>query len=329
MDKVRTGLPHAISYGLLVALTLPVCASADTPWRALKAEGSRSLHSVAISADGKVLAQTDDAIIRVWDLQAGKLLQSWKLQGGALGLRRVALSPDGKRLAVTSTALYHGDILVYDTANGKLLWKQKDATKSSYLEVTFSPDGKRVVSTGNFIDAKDKQSLLKVWDAADGTFQRELKGGTTRCHLPIPFAPDGKTVVALSGNDRLIFWDVETGKASPEVRVLKEGEWIEEYVFAPDGKVLAIRSNKSLFLWDRASAKRLRVLSDKEGEGGPLQFSADGASLLGFNREGLRAWDVKTGAARTLLKMEYSGPQAYSPDRKKLASGFDVYQIPE
>jgi WD40 repeat protein len=226
-------------------------------------------------------------------------------------------------------ALYHGDILVYDTTNAKLIWTQKNATHSSWLDLAFSPDGKRLVSTGNFIDAKDKESLLRVWDAADGKFERELKGHTTQRDLPIPFAPDGKTVVALFGNDRLIFWDIETGQASPEVRVaLKEDERIGGYVFAPDGKVLAIRSDKSLFLWDRVKAKRLRELSDRN-EGHPLQFSADGHSLRGFTAEGLVAWDLKTGVARTLLKMEYSHPQTFSLDRKKITSGFDVYPLPE
>jgi WD40 repeat protein len=297
----------------------------------LKAESSRTLDAVAISADAKVLVQADQDTVYVWDLPAGKLLQSWKWSGDRVGrLRSVALAPDGKRLAASFVALYHGDILVYDTENGKLIWKQKDATRSSWLDLAFSPDGKRLVSTGNFIDAKDKESLLRVWDAADGKFQRELKGHTTQRDLPIPFAPDGKTVVALSGNDRLIFWDIETGQASPEVRVaLKEDERIAGYVFAPDGKVLAIRSDKSLFLWDRVNAKRLRELSDRNGEGHPSQFSADGCSLLGFTAEGLVAWDVKTGVARTLLKMEYSHPQTFSLDRKKITSGFDVYSLPD
>src|SRR5262249_62168409 len=101
------------------------------------------------------------------------------------------------------------------------------------------------------------------------------------------------------------------------------------YVFAPDGKMLAIQSDKSLFLWDRANVKRLRELSDMNGGGHPLQFSADGRSLLGFTAEGLVAWDVKTGVARTLLKMEYSHPQTFSPDGKKITSGFDVYPLPK
>jgi WD40 repeat protein len=298
-----------------------------TSRQTLKAEGSRTLDAVAISADGKVMVQADQDTVYVWDLPAGKLLRSWKWSGDRIGrFRSVALAPDGKRLAASFVALYHGDILVYDTATGKPLWKQKDASNSSWLDMAFSPDGKRLVSTGNFID----ESLLRVWDAADGKFQRELKGRTTHADLPIPFAPDGKTVVALSGNDRLIFWDIETGKASPEVRVaLKEDERIGEYVFAPDGKVLAIRSDKSLFLWDRANAKRLREFADSKGQGSPLQFAADGSSLLGFTAEGLVAWDVKTGVARTLLKIEYSHPQTFSPDRKKITFGFDVYPLPE
>src|SRR5262249_21232465 len=151
----------------------------------LKAESSRTLDAVAISADGKVLVQADQATVHVWDLPAGKLLRSWKWSGVRAGrLRRVALAPDGRRLAASFVALYHGDILVYDTANGKLILTQEDATRSSWLDLAFAPDGKRLVSTGNFIDARDKESLLRVWDAVDGKFQRELKGHTTQRDLP-------------------------------------------------------------------------------------------------------------------------------------------------
>ena len=329
MILIRSGTLQTYLAGVVAVLSLTAVVADEPRKQVLKAEGSGSLSAVAISADGKILAQTEDGIIRVWDLPAAKLLRSWKWKPSTLGAQRIALSPDGKRLATTSTALYHGDILVYDTANGELLWKQEDATESSWLELTFSPDGKRLVSTGNFIARKDEESLLKVWDAADGHFLRELKGGTKFRDLPIPFTPDGKTVVALSGADRLVFWDIETGKASPEVRVPNDDGAIAEYAAAPDGKTLAIRTTKSLYLWDRPSGKRLRVLSTKEGEGGKLQFSADGFSVLGFNQAGLQAWDVKTGEVRTLLKMEYSSPRAFSPDRKVLASGFDVHLVPK
>ncbi len=330
MGRTRTVRPRAFHYGLLLVLTVAAPLNAEPPKLILKAEGSRSLNSVAFSADGKVFAQVEENDIHLWDFPSGKLLRSWKpTQGTGSRLGCLALSPDGKRLAVASTHLYHGNILVFDTADGKLVWQQKDATNSEWLELAFSPDGKRLVSTGNFIDRKDEESLLKVWNAADGKFLRELKGGTKLRDLPIPFAPDGKSVLAVAGDDRLIVWDIESGRTSADVRVAPEGETIAEYAFAPDGKTLAVRSNKSLFLWDRANAKRLLVFSDKEGEGTGLQFNADGSSLLGFRREGLAAWDVKTGAARTLLKMEYSGPRTFSPDRKRLVSGHDAHPIPE
>ena len=330
MSGIRTDHPSALRCGLLLVLAFAAPVNAEPRKQTLKAEGSASLGSVAIAADGKVLAQTAANTIHVWDLPSGKLLRSWKpSQQNGYELGRVAVSPDGKRLAVASARLYHGDILVYDTADGTLVWKQRDATNSTWLELAFSPDGKRLVSTGNFIDSKGKESLLRVWNAADGKFQRELQGATKNRDLPIPFAPDGKSVLALAGPDRLIVWDIETGIASPEVRVAPEGESIAEYAFAPDGKAFAIRSNKSLSLWDRMNGKRLRVLSDNKGEGTGMQFTADGSSLLGFTPEGLAAWDVKTGAARTLLKMDYSGPRTFSPDRKQLVSGYDVHPIPE
>jgi WD40 repeat protein len=335
MSRTRLA-QHALVLTVFLACNSGTLRADEAPkWR-LKAEGSQTPKAVAISADNKVLAQVDNELIRIWNLETGKLVRSWKNPEGTLVRTSASLSPDGKRLAVSGTTLYHGDILVFNTGDGELVWHKKDATNSSWLELTFSPDGKRVVSTGNFIDQKDKETLLKVWDAENGGLLHELKGGTKCRDLPIPFAPDGKTTVALSEFDRLIFWDITTGKASPEVRVVEAGwsnetneayaNWIGEYAFAPDGKLLAIRSPKSLFLWDRETAKRVRELASP-GEGTHLQFSADGSAVLGFTNRGLVSWDVKTGTAKTLLKIEYSSPVAFSPDRKLFVSGFDVYQI--
>jgi WD40 repeat protein len=335
MRVIQSCLRYAIPLWALAALNLPAGVAVEPRPQVLKAEGSGSLTSVAFSSDGRLLAQTEHSLIRVWDLKAGKVLRSWKPPNRTEGqLHSVTFSPDGKRLAVAA-ADYGCEILVYDTETGKLLW-QKKTREAAEVRLSFSPDGKWLLSTGDFSRGK-KENILTVWRAADGELHRELEGTPMlNNEVPIAFAPDGKTVAAVSDRRKVVLWDIESGKAVPEIRVGK-AIYISAIAFSPDGKVLAVGTTNSVFLWDLPGGKPLRVFTERKDVAGDvhqrmahlLQFSADGAAVFAFLDSKLQAWDVKTGEARKAPVVAWSRASAFSADRKAVASGFNVYQIPE
>jgi WD40 repeat protein len=336
MRVIQSWLRYAIAIGALAALNLPAGVAVEPQPQVLKAEGSDSLTSVAFSADGQWFAQTEFDLIRVWDLKAGKVLRSWKPPGErSLGLQSVTFSPDGKRLAVADPG-YGCAILVCDPATGKLLW-QKQTRRASEVRLSFSPDGKWLLSTGDF-SRGSKEHILTVWRAADGELHRELEGAPMlNNEVPIAFAPDGKAVAAVSGRGKVVLWDIESGKADPEIPVDKAGHPISTLAFSPDGKVLAVGTTNAVFLWNLPGGKPLRVLSERKDAASDvqqrmahlLQFSADGATVFAFLDGKLQAWDAKTGEARKAPVVEWSRASAYSADRKALAAGFDIYPLPE
>src|SRR5262245_29456234 len=161
MRVIQSCLRHAIPLWALTALNPPAGVAAEPEARVLKAEGSGFLTSVAFSGDGRLLAQTEHALVRVWDLKAGKVLRSWKPPESTGGeLHSATFSPDGKRLAVAA-ADYGCEILVYDPETGQLLWGNK-TRGASEIELSFSPDGKRLVSTGDFSRNRGKDIVLNV-----------------------------------------------------------------------------------------------------------------------------------------------------------------------
>src|SRR5262249_9104246 len=91
-------------------------------------------HQIAYSGNGKILASSDDRIIRLWDAATGRGLGQY--QGG----RAFALSADGTRLAASATVPDKGLLSIWDTASGKEL--RQLALHSEVTVAAFSPDGK-------------------------------------------------------------------------------------------------------------------------------------------------------------------------------------------
>ena len=72
------------------------------------------------------------------------------------------------------------------------------------LSVSFSPDGKWIVSGGY-------DTTLKIWDAASGKEKRTLTGHT-KAVMSVSFSPDGKWIVSGSKDHTLKVWDASSGK---------------------------------------------------------------------------------------------------------------------
>ena len=88
----------------------------------------------------------------------------------------------------------------------------KELTLKGHLgrvtSVSFSPDGKRIVS-GCF------DSTLKVWDAETGQELLTLKGHSDWVRS-VSFSPDGKRIVSGSDDNTLKVWDARRLEKSPE-----------------------------------------------------------------------------------------------------------------
>jgi RNA polymerase sigma factor (sigma-70 family) len=217
-----------------------VNAQTWAPQRKLESEGS--LHVVAFSADGTVLAvgggdhpRTENgAFVRLWDVQKQKWLGGTpEAKPPGETVRDVAtclaFSSDGKLLAV---GYFSGKIHLLDGRTGERK-HVLEAHGEMVNQVAFSPDGATLVS-GSY----DKTA--KLWDVPTAKIRQALDGVKDYV-MAVTFSPDGKllaTAEQAPDNKRVTLWDAQTGAARYTYR--DEALALVALAFSPDGKTLAV-----------------------------------------------------------------------------------------
>lgn len=162
--------------------------------RTIAAPHGDGIWALALSSDGSLLASGGaDETVKLWRMETGELEATFQHSGWVTS---VALSPDDRTLAAGNWPrkglTNHGvEVRVWDVSSRRRRLTLKGHRSASFA-VTFSPDGKTLVSGGGAGD-------VKLWDSATGdlraTFEMPLDGwifGTV-------FSPDGRTLVCPSG----------------------------------------------------------------------------------------------------------------------------------
>jgi WD40 repeat protein len=111
---------------------------------------------------------------------------------------------------------------------------------------TFSPDGKKVVTTS-------RDQTVRIWDTESGKELHKLEEHTVP-FVYAAFSPDGKQIVthAMYAKDsNVIIWDVETGK---KLHTQKLGDSVLSVAFSLDGKKIAsVSDDQTVCIWDTES----------------------------------------------------------------------------
>ncbi len=121
-----------------------------------------SVHSIAFSPDGKILASgSGDKTIKLWDISTGETIKM--LTGHSKGVDSVSFSPDGKILASGS---YDKTIKLWDVSTGENI-RTLTGHSNDVNSVSFSPDGK-ILASGS------EESTIKLWNISTGMNIRTL-----------------------------------------------------------------------------------------------------------------------------------------------------------
>ncbi len=158
------------------------------------------INSIAFSADSKTLVSASRWEVTYWDVNTGKMINSFKQLQRRDSITSVAFSWNGKMIVTGSS---NGTIRLRDANSGEQIRMFRIKQNVRINCIAFSPDNKTIVTGGN-----DENLLL--YDTNSGKHIRTIKEHQ-RYINSVAFSADGKSIVSTS-KDEIYLWDANTGQ---------------------------------------------------------------------------------------------------------------------
>ena len=266
---------------------------------------NRRVDTLKYSPDGtKLLVAGVDSLVRLLDARDGQTIATYS--GFEWGVCSVAISADGRRIAASSGfegVINSYEVRVWETESRQQLLNLNGHTHT-VTGIAFSPDGKRLVSTGN-----DRR--VKVCDLESGRefMSFSIDDGET---FGVTYSRDGQRILVSGGDSLVHIWNANTGEPLPPLSGHRNG--VRAVACSPDGRRYATASlDGTAAIWNAETGERLWTLQGHGWTLNSVAFSSDGRRLAtaGADRR-INVWDVTSDPQHRMLKGHFNSITALS-----------------
>lgn len=280
-------------------------------------ENLKSLRRVGVSADGKMVYVNGYGILSLWNIETaektGEINLGFKTSVHAISpnLDRVWIAP-----ADPLQVSFKAECWSVKPPKLRYVVEVDQSERNTQLgSVTVSPDGRFLA-----FDATDGR--IHIVDAHSGKLLHSFKHQQSM--IGMLFHPTAPLIRSTGIQVVTRFWDAQLGVRGLQFQSEETNSGGAMMVFAPDGASCLTRSNGAKFdqIIETASGReRCRLGYDKRFQGG-FRFTADGLSLLAFDRDNgcIYRVDIGTGKLARFAETGKLGSfhSAESPDGQYL-----------
>lgn len=250
------------------------------------------VNSVLCSPNGKMIVSASGGAdghdsLRISSCETGKHIWSPIELGNCgvnCGVQFATFNHDGNLIVTASGE----DIRIWNVATRTQIGKPIIGHNLYLTTVSFSPDGKRIVSASH-----DK--TIRIWDVETGKqIGRPLEGHTDHVCSAFFNPNDGKLIVSASRDGTIRIWDSYSGR---QIGNPLDGDslGVNYAEFSYDGKRIVSASNDgTVRIWDALTGFQIgKPLEGHTGHVNSAVFSHDGKRVVSASDDGtIRIWDA-------------------------------------
>ena len=243
-------------------------------------KGEFDIRDIAIGPDSQILASATGGTVKLWDLQARKLLRELANYADGLCLS-IAISPDGKTIA---GACQEYSVAVWNLQTGEYLKTLRYVTEflHEFTSVAFLSDNVTLIAGG--------RDITEMWDLRTGkSLNRRVIGAGDRLAL----SPNGHLI----GGDLSVVEMAQIPRTRPLHRIDRLPSVVGGVAISRDGLICAAGLfDGTIKLWQWKNYAQLHTIQAHSDTIGSLAFSWDGQTLVsaGWDKS-IKFWNVKTG----------------------------------
>ena len=236
--------------------------------------------------------------LRLWELQTGKCLRDFTLEGH-----------EGIFWSVAMTGL--GDLAVSGSDDNTVcLWNLKTGDCLHVFEGHSEPVTSVAISNdGALIVSGSKDNTVRIWDARKGTCLHILSGhAKAKAFRTVFLSKDTNYVASGSGDGTILIWNTKTGQLVRKIVVEGNDKW-EEWdrncvLITSDGKsVIQAGLGSNIRFWSIETGECVLSLDSPGEKISCISLSADEKFIISGTENGIiRIWDVETQTCRQIFR---------------------------